>query len=695
MFRQSTMKNLIRIFLLVAFSSFLFSCKETEEPLQILPPVEGGEWIIYQLAKIHAGDIPVEDKSFSGTISGVEINLGRIPGDSLVFIIPDVGSGPTELTVTMGRQIRTWNLQLTRWTNNTDPGVYIDNFLKSAQSLQKEIQEVDEMKEMVVPFGTWIGFFTQKLQSLSDKEKEAMAGTFRTGHNQLFFENRHASFELPCRNGPEDTMSSMTYGFVTYDISYLKHFSKLPKTAFQEAMVAGFGLSFWYQKILLEYYAYQTLLCPVIQDVQLIESSTEKILQPSDIVTIEPLVPISFRAVGTFRRITKTDIEQGVDALFTPTYGFRRKALLSKYFSGWMQSYIEDYKWELPLLNERSLVVAPDVAPITTGPVHGQSWIVPLFMDNPDIRIISYKQVGDSLTLLFENYLGDPLPFNLKLELWASSFKKVFEIPSVLQTGCPLQVDLLMIGRTHSLDIVSGLQPYEITWSNGVTGDLSQTLSPGNYDISVKDADDCERKIEFTVPEFGTVEDIDGNVYETVKIGNTWWMAENLRTTRKKDGTAIQLIEPNAAWSSATVPAYSWKGNDSGVDEKYGKLYNYPAACCDICPEGWRLPGIAEFSSLSGIFGLNYGKHMKEVNGWPLGSLKSTNLSGLRILPSGARSGTNGDFGGLAGELATFWTSSKDAYGLPQIGLLLGSADFFSATFSTNSRDGLSVRCVK
>ncbi|MCH6235044.1 fibrobacter succinogenes major paralogous domain-containing protein [Cognataquiflexum rubidum] len=687
------MKNLTQIFLLAVFSTFLLSCKETEEPLQILPPVAGGEWVIYQLAKIHAPDIPVKDNSFSGSLGNVEINLVRIPGDTLIFIIPDVGSGPTELTVTMGRQIRDWNLTLNKWPNPTFE-IFFDRFLKNALALQKEIQEVDELKEMAIPFGLWMGFFTQKLQSLSDIEKEAIAGTFRTINNFWFFENPHVSFELPCRNGPEYTVASMSYRFVSFDISYLKHFSKLPKTPFHEAVVAGFGLSFWYQKILLEYYAQQTLLCPVIQDVQLIESSTGKILQPSDIVSIEPLKPISFRTIGTFRRITKTDIEQGVDALFTPTYGFRRKALLSKYFSNWIQSYIEDYKWELPILNERSLVFAPDEAPTTTGPVHGQSWLQP-FMNNSDVRLAENKYVGDSLTLKFENYLGDPLPFNLKLELWASSFKKVFEVSAVLQTGCPLTVDLLMIGRTHFLDIVSGLQPYEIAWSNGVLGDLSQTLSPGNYDIKVADADGCERTIPFTVPEFGTVEDIDGNVYETVKIGNTWWMTENLRTTRKKDGTAIQLIEPNAAWSSAAGPAYSWKGNDSGVDEKYGKLYNYPAACCDICPEGWRLPGIAEFSSLSGISGIKYGKHMKEVNGWPLGSLKSTNLSGLRILPSGARSGTNGDFGGLAGELATFWTSAKDAYGLPQIGLLLGSSDSFLVTFSTNSRDGLSVRCVK
>ena len=40
-------------------------------------------------------------------------------------------------------------------------------------------------------------------------------------------------------------------------------------------------------------------------------------------------------------------------------------------------------------------------------------------------------------------------------------------------------------------------------------------------------------------PQTRTVKDIDGNIYNAIKIGDQWWMAENLRITHDPDGNPI------------------------------------------------------------------------------------------------------------------------------------------------------------
>lgn len=681
-----------QFYFLTLFIIFLYSCNEEEIPLQILPPVAGGEWVIYQLAKIPAPDIPVGDRSFSGTIGDVPVSLGRIPGDTLIFIIPNVGEGPAELKVTMGRQIRTWDLELDFFPYFKDQKTFFDLFFEKTKELQDRIQKVEKLKELAGPFETWIAFFNQKKAALTETENDRLLGILQ--HNGGFMPWPKDSFELECINTPDFILGSMTYKFVAFDYTYLNDYVFLPSNKYHDAVLAGLVLSFWYQKLLLEYYAHLTLACPQIRGFELKDHETGKVISPEETLKLESNESVTFGHVGIFRPFTVEDLRED-GPFYLQGIGFRDIEKISPFFSEVVEKYVEAYEWELPLLTPSPLILPPTKAPTTKGPIQNLEWYYYSLTDNPKIRLVEFKSDKEKFTVKLESMDGNPQPFNLSISIRTNSLGFEAVIPALLEVTCPILVEVLMIEKTHHIDINFGQAPYEITWSNGVLGNLSQTLSPGNYDVKIADADGCERTINFTVPEFGTVEDIDGNVYETVKIGNTWWMTENLRTTRKMDGTAIQLVEPDAAWSSATGPAYSWKGNDPGVDEIYGKLYNYHAACCDICPEGWRLPGTAEFSSLSGIFGLNYGKHLKDVKGWPLGSLKSSNLSGLRFLPSGVRSGKDGDFGGLTGGLATFWTSEKDAYGFPRIGLLQGSVDYLSLSFSISSRDGLSVRCVK
>jgi uncharacterized protein (TIGR02145 family) len=100
------------------------------------------------------------------------------------------------------------------------------------------------------------------------------------------------------------------------------------------------------------------------------------------------------------------------------------------------------------------------------------------------------------------------------------------------------------------------------------------------------------------------VSDIDGNEYQTVKIGNQVWTVENLRTTKYNDGTAIPLVADSAAWVGLTTPGYSYCNNTTNADSirKYGALYNWyvvsPANPKKIAPAGWHVPTEAEWDTL-------------------------------------------------------------------------------------------------
>ena len=101
-----------------------------------------------------------------------------------------------------------------------------------------------------------------------------------------------------------------------------------------------------------------------------------------------------------------------------------------------------------------------------------------------------------------------------------------------------------------------------------------------------------------------SVTDIDGNVYKTAKIGNQWWMAENLRVTHYRNGDKIPNLSGDEEWDNANG-AYCCYNNDSANIAKYGMLYNWFAVADsrNIAPEGWHVPTDEEWQVLVDYLG--------------------------------------------------------------------------------------------
>ena len=223
-----------------------------------------------------------------------------------------------------------------------------------------------------------------------------------------------------------------------------------------------------------------------------------------------------------------------------------------------------------------------------------------------------------------------------------------------------------------------------------------------------------------------TVTDIDGNVYNTVQLGNQCWMRENLRTTRFANGDSI-LIDPNP------VPVYGWEdtnpnpcrytpNNDSSVVSVYGYLYNWsalmrgdscsyavPSGVQGICPDGWHVPSFYEWEELRicvteqnaficGDTNINVGKSLAAADYWDLceeaccvgNNQSSNNATGFSACPAGIyHNGTWSEFGQHACFASTSdrwdWIMSYDLY----------YDKVYVRVFLHPKNDGLSVRCIR
>ena len=196
----------------------------------------------------------------------------------------------------------------------------------------------------------------------------------------------------------------------------------------------------------------------------------------------------------------------------------------------------------------------------------------------------------------------------------------------------------------------------------------------------------------------GTVTDIDGNIYNVVKIGTQCWMQENLRTSHYRDGSEITETEDSATWANnlntgSKKPEWCCYRNNVMNSAAYGNIYNGYVVTDSrgLCPAGWHVPTDSEMTNLFEYVRYN-GGHLKAVELWQAPNAQADNSTGFTAVPSGNRT-DQGYFGGL-GQVAISWESTPvDTLNLWTT--VLGYCN--SSCFRENGQmaSGFCVRCIK
>jgi len=212
----------------------------------------------------------------------------------------------------------------------------------------------------------------------------------------------------------------------------------------------------------------------------------------------------------------------------------------------------------------------------------------------------------------------------------------------------------------------------------------------------------------------GEVSDVDGNIYKTLKIGDQWWMTENLKVTKYSNGDLIGTTTPaNLNITAEATPKYQWayKGNE-GYTAAFGRLYTWYTVTDSrgICPAGWHVPSDEDWTILTEYLvnngygfegsGTDIGKSVASISGWRddpipgnVGNDQSVNnSSGFNGVPGGDRL-SNGMFINL-GAFAGWWSITEYSAANAWYRGMFYNMNGFNRT-NDSKKYGGAVRCVK
>ena len=255
--------------------------------------------------------------------------------------------------------------------------------------------------------------------------------------------------------------------------------------------------------------------------------------------------------------------------------------------------------------------------------------------------------------------------------------------------------------------------------SSAIMSDIIFIKKEGRLDYrdSMRTSDTSGMVIKM-IPNAGDVTDKDGNVYQSVRIGNQVWTVENLRVTKYNDGTVIPFAKEDIQWAGLGTPGYCYYNNATNADtiEKWGALYNWYVGSTtnpkQIAPEGWRVPTDADWDTLQNYLIANgyngeptrpdntIAKALAARTDWTgcgtagaTGNNASTNnASGFSALPGGFR-GVIGTFTSLRSD-GSWWSASEYTQQIAysrHINYNSGKLD----KYNSSEKCGFSVRLVR
>ena len=254
---------------------------------------------------------------------------------------------------------------------------------------------------------------------------------------------------------------------------------------------------------------------------------------------------------------------------------------------------------------------------------------------------------------------------------------------------------------------------------------ITKTLRGNTHAIRcVKD----DKKIHI---EHGELKDErDGQVYKTVKIGDQWWMAENLNYAYTQpingldSGSWCNNNDPENCvkygrlytWATAMDSiAYFKEENDNCLKscipecKKCGYDVNWQTGTnfekyegfniLGVCPENWHIPSVNEWKALIYVVN-NFATDLKSTSGW-LDDGNGSDIYGFRVLPAE-----------VIGKKACFWTPLQFTNALDETGTnkhydsavafcfysgnkeISGNKEMSGNEFF-KKENALSVRCIK